>query len=233
MHGRGYEDLIRYVYEQLSHLNGKEIDVKRNVKIKGKSGVLHQIDVFYEFELNDIVHRVAIECKDHNRPITKGDVQEFKAKLDDIPNSTGLMASKKGYQSGAKEYAAHYDIEMISGGEMPMLSKVSAKRIEVLLPNEKVVGQPFWIIMEEYNGEVTGTYMTIEEKTIGLFLSKKMAQKMADKIGGVVRGLSQKHLKATLEFAKHFDLKFYMFIFDEITAIQPPIKDIEELFVYE
>ena len=233
MKGKEYEDLIRYVYQQLSYLNEKEIEVKRDVKIKGKSGVMHQIDVFYEFDFNDIIHRVTIECKNHNRPITKGDIQEFKAKLDDIPNSTGIMASKKGYQSGAKEYAGFYDIETLSGGEMPMLSKVLAKRIEVLLPNEKVIGQPFWILMEEANGNVTGTYMTVQEKTIGLFLSKKMAQKMAAKIGGVVRGLSQKHLKATIMFAKQFDLKFYMFIFDEKSVIEPKIKDIENLYVYE
>ena len=79
--GQTLESWIHYVYDMLLNLRNDGVSVQRDVKLVGRSKVLHQIDVYYEFSRAGLKHRVAIECKDHNRPITKGDIQEFHGKL--------------------------------------------------------------------------------------------------------------------------------------------------------
>lgn len=170
--GDMYESLISYVYQQLSWASDRDIEVLSNQKIKGKSGQEHQIDVYYEFQQNGVIHKVIIECKNHEKKVEKGMIQSFKAVLDDIGNATGIFASFNGFQSGAREFAKYYDIELVEGHEMPMLAKVLSKRIAVLLPGDKVIGQPFWTLMEIQNNSITGTYSCIKENTIGLLYHK-------------------------------------------------------------
>lgn len=229
--GKVYEDLVTYVYQQLSNLSGKRIEVKQNIKIKGKSGVYHQIDVFYEFELNNIKHMVIIECKDYRGKVEKGKVQSFKSVIEDLGNCIGIMVSRNGFQSGAIEYARHYDIELLSGGELPLLSKVMVKKLEVLLPNENSVGEPFWTIMEERNGELTGNYSCVKGKTIGLFISKKIALEVAEKIGGTVRGVSQKHLLFLAGLSEHEFVEICMFLLESDKGILIDYKVLQDYFL--
>ena len=92
--GDEYESLIQYLYQTLSEDSG--IQVFSKYKIKGKSKVEHEIDVYYEFLKNDVIHRVIIECKDWNTKVVKEKIEALKAKIDDIPNSVGIIVSKKG-----------------------------------------------------------------------------------------------------------------------------------------
>lgn len=229
--GKRYEELVAYVYKEISALSPTPIKVERDVKKKGKSGLEHQIDVYYEFVINDITHKVIIECKDHKGKVEKTLIQAFKGVLDDLGNCTGIFVSRNGYQSGAKEYAKYYDIELVSGGELPLLSKVISKRIGILLPDKSVIGEPFWTIMEEADGKITGTYICVAEKTVGLFLSKKCAEEIANKTGGVVRGVSQKHLKCILMYAKNWGLNLCMFIFDPDKGLCVEPRLIEDYFI--
>lgn len=229
--GDKYESLIQYVYQQLSWANDREIEVKRNQKLKGKSGNEHQIDVYYEFEQNGIKHKVIIECKNHKRKVDKGMVQSFKSVLDDIGNATGVFASYKGFQSGAERFAQYHDIELVSGSELPMLAKTISKSLEVLLPDKNVVGQPFWTIMEEIDGRNTGTYLTITENTIGLFISKKNAVEVSNYTGGVVRGVSQKHLRMILKYVKLDRMKVGVNLINPTEFIGMPLSDIEKHFM--
>ncbi|WP_373598708.1 restriction endonuclease [Paraclostridium bifermentans] len=229
--GKQYEELVRYVYEQLSNFSGKNIKVERNVKIVGKSGTTHQIDVYYQFEMNGITHRVIIECKDHNKRVEKSMIQSFKGVIDDIGNCTGIFASRNGFQSGAKEYAKYYDIELISGGETPLLAKVLDKKIGILLPDKNIIGQPFWTIMKSENNDITGSYILIAENTIGLFISKKCAEEIAKKTGGTVRGVCQKHLRAILTYTNLSGLKICMFLLDSQKGLVIESRAIEEYFI--
>lgn len=229
--GKQYEELVEYVYKQLSDFSGKKITVERNIKIKGKSGAFHQIDVYYQFEMNGITHKVVIECKDHKQRVEKGMVQSFKGVIDDIGNCSGIFASRNGFQSGAIEYAKYYDIELITGGEVPLLSKVITKKVEVVLPDESVIGQPFWTLMVEHNGKITGTYIYVSNETIGLFISKKCAEEVAQKTGGVVRGVCQRHLKVIIGYAKSFDVNISIILFDTSNGLLVEPKVIEDYFI--
>jgi Restriction endonuclease. len=233
--GKNYEELLHYVYTQLSFLSGKDIKVQKNVKIEGKSGEKHQIDVYYEFKMNNMIHKVAIECKDYKSKVPKEKVEAFISVLNDIGGCRGIIASRAGFQSGAINFAKFNDIDLVTGGELPLLCKVIANKLELVLPDKDVIGQPFWTIMEEESGKLTGTYICVgENKTIGLFMTKKAALEVAEKSGGVVRGISQKHLKIVIEYAKKGWIKIAVFLLfkEQMIQFEKP-EDIEELFYVE
>lgn len=86
--------------------------VKHNVKLKGKSGCEHQIDVYWEYKKDGISHSVAIECKNYNTHVPIGKVRDFFAVLHDLDNVRGIMVSSKGYQEGAIKFAEFYGISL-------------------------------------------------------------------------------------------------------------------------
>ena len=108
-----YERFAREIYQGLIKADGiNTIDVKHNVKLRGKSGQEHQIDVYWEYELAGVKHKVAIECKNYKSPVPIGKVRDFHSVLSDLNNVAGIMLTKVGYQKGAKDYASHYGIEL-------------------------------------------------------------------------------------------------------------------------
>ncbi|WP_194435513.1 restriction endonuclease [Vibrio fluminensis] len=106
-----YEKLACRIYEDILALEGVDnIDVQHNVKIKGKSGVEHQIDVYWEYRYAGIFHKVLIECKYYGHNVSLLHVRNLHGLLTDISNSSGILVTTKGYQSGAEQYAQYYDI---------------------------------------------------------------------------------------------------------------------------
>ena len=107
-----YEKLAQEIYQTLINNQSLTIDVQHNKKIKGKASE-HQIDVYWEYNIAGVTHKVAIECKNYNSSIPIGKVRDFYAVLSDIGNINGIMVTKKGYQRGAKEFAEHYGINLM------------------------------------------------------------------------------------------------------------------------
>ena len=106
-----YEQLTQSIYQTILQKEGvNNIDVEHNISLKGKSGVKHQIDVLWKFKQAGVEHKVLIECKNYASSLTLEKVRNFFAVLHDIGNSNGLMVTKTGYQSGAKDFAEHYGI---------------------------------------------------------------------------------------------------------------------------
>ena len=59
-----FERFTQRIYQKLVNNDVlKPTKVQHNVKLKGKSGCEHQIDVYWEYEIAGNMHRVAIECK--------------------------------------------------------------------------------------------------------------------------------------------------------------------------
>ena len=195
--GKELENYVQYVYSSLLRLNEYENTmVSKNVSIQGKTGVKHEFDVYYEFDHLNLRCRVAIECKDWKEPISLVQVRDFWGKLEDINNIMGIMVSKNGYQTGAKQFAEEKGIKLLTGAELPAVPEILSGIIQKgFLPDKKVEGMPFWTIMEVRDGEVTGTYGTIDRgKTIPLFFSKYMAEKFLISTGWKnleVRGVSK------------------------------------------
>lgn len=111
--GIEYERIIQEIYTQiLKQENVKNIEVKHNVIIKGKT-VDHQIDVYWEFEIAGIKYKTIVQAKDWNSAVKLGDILTFASVIDDIPgNPHGVYITKTGYQKGAKEYATAHGISL-------------------------------------------------------------------------------------------------------------------------
>lgn len=108
-----YERFTQQVYQQLLNCRHPNIaNVQHNIKLEGRSGCKHQIDVYWEYEKNGVKHRVAIECKNYSKHVPKEKVCAFNGVLIDLDGVEGIMVSKKGFQSGAKLYAKECDISL-------------------------------------------------------------------------------------------------------------------------
>lgn len=108
-----FERFTQRIYQKLVNNDVlKPTTVLHNVKLKGKSGCEYQIDVYWEYEIAGNMHRVAIECKNYNSLIPVGKVRDFHGVLSDLNNVNGIMVSKKGFQAGAKKFAAECGISL-------------------------------------------------------------------------------------------------------------------------
>lgn len=207
------ESYVQYVYSTLLNLKDDGVVVSRRAIMFGRSGVQHEIDVFYQFTRAGVTHKVAFECKFTSRPTEKADVMEFHSKIVDIGNVQAVFVSKAGYQRGAIEYAKHYDIKLLKLDDLPTLNVLLANRITAIaLPSADCIGEPFWVLMEVAKGELTGTYYAMpgkpngKSKVIPLFFSKKDARELLQSLGNkdqfVVRGVPQHMLRFMIGIGK-------------------------------
>ena len=113
--GIGYEKFVQNVMQAILNAEGgqQNIEVEHNVRLKGNSGAKRQFDVYWEYKQAVIVHKTVIECKDYSRKISIDKIDALKGKLDDFPGITGLIATHKGYESGAKTYAQNRGIHAL------------------------------------------------------------------------------------------------------------------------
>lgn len=108
-----YEKFTQEIYQELVNADVlKTTKVQHNVKLKGRSGQEHQVDVYWEYEIAGTKQKVAIECKNYNKTVAIGKVRDFYGVLFDLNNVVGIMVTKVGYQKGAKEYASEYGISL-------------------------------------------------------------------------------------------------------------------------
>ena len=108
-----YELLVREIYQAINSSEAvKTIDVKHNVRVEGRSGCKHQIDVFWEFVMMGEIHRVVVECKNYSDLVSIAKVRDFFGVLYDIGSARGIFVSKMGFQSGTKAFANYYGISL-------------------------------------------------------------------------------------------------------------------------
>lgn len=109
-----YEKFTQGIYDEiLKNRSVRNVDVKHNVTLRGKSGQKHQIDVYWEYQRDDTIFKVVIECKNYNHTVSIGKVRDFFGVLYDLGDVKGIMVTKKGYQDGAKKFGAHYGIDLM------------------------------------------------------------------------------------------------------------------------
>ncbi|MEH1916821.1 restriction endonuclease [Nostoc sp.] len=106
MNSTEYELFIRDIQHILLKAQALEtIKVDHNIKLKGLSGQEHQIDVYWEYRIAGVTHRVALECKLHKTKVDLGVVRDFWGVLDDVSGLRGVIISPVGFTLGAKQYA--------------------------------------------------------------------------------------------------------------------------------
>jgi tetratricopeptide (TPR) repeat protein len=92
------------------------VKVETNVKLIPKSGDetrKREIDVLLTRDVAGYPVRVGIQCKNYGKPITVGQIGEFRDLLEDvnIPIQQGIIVSVHGYQSGAEKRAEELGIK--------------------------------------------------------------------------------------------------------------------------
>lgn len=111
--GTEYELFVKEIYEAILRYEGIEnINIQHDKKIKGSSGVDRQVDIFWEFKIAGVRHKVIVECKDYKTAVPLEKIDAFRSKLMDIGGATGVFISKNGYQSGAIELGKKYGIQL-------------------------------------------------------------------------------------------------------------------------
>jgi hypothetical protein len=110
--GTLYENLTQVIFQSLVDQNEvRNIEVKHDVKLQGKSNVFHQIDVYWKFEVGGVEHETIVQAKDWKTPVNKGELLKFNTVLTDLPGQPrGVFVSRTGYQKGAVDFAFAYGI---------------------------------------------------------------------------------------------------------------------------
>lgn len=109
-----YEFITKYIYETL----GKEYNINiegygNNCKIKGNSGVTHQVDVLTSETDNTSTYRTAIECKYWDKKVTKDTVMKLLSIINDTDIKRGIIVSKSGYTADAQQFAKYNKILIV------------------------------------------------------------------------------------------------------------------------
>jgi hypothetical protein len=111
--GENFELLIKAIYEEMLSADGYgTVRVEHNVKLLGKSGHQHQVDVYWQFKIAGVTHKVAVECKDYQSSVSIGKIRDFYGVLEDVGDVRGVFVTTKGYQKGALEYAKEKKIDL-------------------------------------------------------------------------------------------------------------------------
>ena len=107
------EDIIQYLYQKILEAEGlTNVKVQKKVTLTTDAGYTSEFDIYWEFEVAGLIHKVAIECKNYSSCVGKGDVHEFANKLDGFKDIRGIMVTKVGYPKGAIGVAKQYKISL-------------------------------------------------------------------------------------------------------------------------
>lgn len=171
--------------------------IEEDWKITGKTKE-HIVDIYFEFTQMNNLEKTIIKIIEDTE-VTDSDVWEFASILKDLPFFAKGILYYNGYAgSEAKEVAKRANIELKKFNLYSERLKYIVDSLKILFPNEDVIGDPFWTIMEisQDNGENTGTYEKINNSIL-LFSSKKQASNYCSKRKGSFKvfGISQNHLK--------------------------------------
>jgi hypothetical protein len=143
-----YENFVQGVYQSLLEAEGLgKINVVHNVKISGKSGCKHQIDVYWEYEIVGGIYRVALECKNYKSKVKVGRIRDFFGVLYDIGNINGILVTTRGYEHGVIKFADYYNINLIEAKPPPDVV-VSIKGFSIQVTNRMVYPDGNWLLKE-------------------------------------------------------------------------------------
>ena len=115
--GKEYERFVARLQQAIldseQYIQQKNIKIEINKKIVDKNGLKREFDVYWEYELAGIKYKTVIECKDYQSNISLEKIDALVGKLQDFPDIRGIFATRKGYQSGAKDKAEKNKIDLL------------------------------------------------------------------------------------------------------------------------
>ena len=109
-----YEAITKYIYEALGARHGIQvIGYGRNFKVKGKSGLQHQIDVLTELLDGERRLLTAIECKYWKKKVSKDTVMKLSETMQDSGIASGIIVCKTGFTRDTLTYAEYKGIKLV------------------------------------------------------------------------------------------------------------------------
>ncbi len=152
--GKFYEKGIEFLIRQNPEVYFDNTKIEWDARIKGNSGVEHQIDIL----LTTGEELTLIECKNHKRTIGYDAVAKMDSILNDINNSKGIIYSMTGFSSEAEKYAVSKQIKLISMNEKEIINQGCEYALKKCLPNLNDSIQKYFVIMEQFGNSTTGNY---------------------------------------------------------------------------
>ena len=206
-------ELIDLVFTLYQYRMGREHFIKpkllKNIKIKGKN-IESQIDIYIEFVQMNNLERTVIKTID-KITVTVDDVWQFDNILKDLKFfSKGVLYYNSKIDGKALELAKNKHIQVIYFDVVEEIRKNVIYSLNQILPNQEVIGDPFWTLMQidEKTKNNTGNYCIIED-FLPLFPSKKLADAYCKQQSGyAVFGISQRHLVYLISLAESGNLPY-------------------------
>ena len=171
--------------------------IAENVTISGKLKE-HTVDIYFEFIQMNNLERTVIKVIEGTK-VTENDMWEFANVLKDLHFlAKGIIYYDDRVSSGAKKVAELTNIDLKKFDLLDEVRKSALSAVKVMLPDEEIIGDPFWTVMEteQDSDKNTENYEMVNDSIL-LFLSKKQAINYCRKIKkcAKVLGISQNHLK--------------------------------------
>lgn len=111
----------------------KGYNVEENKKIKGKSGVEHEIDILAEDYFGLV--RIACQCKAWDRKVPKDEILKWNSICEDI-NAKPAFAALSGYDKNALEVAKNFKFILFEGLELIYPKTILIEEVEKDLIDE-------------------------------------------------------------------------------------------------
>lgn len=109
--GKSFEKLVAIIQQAYKDVPHTKIFI--NHLVEDRWGRKREFDVFIVTKVNGIDFRIAIECKNFDKPVPVEKVEAFNSKCSTISNiNKKIMFSSRGFQSAAIENAKAFDIEL-------------------------------------------------------------------------------------------------------------------------
>jgi hypothetical protein len=127
----GIADIVR-------HKVGSAAIVEHDVRLRGRSGQLRQIDIAVRgsiFGLSEALF--VVECKNHRRPIDVGVVDAFVGLVEDVDADLGLLVSATGVTATAQSRAAEkrLRVRLVPRSDLDQWAPPGTRSLVLMVPS--------------------------------------------------------------------------------------------------
>ena len=150
--GRKFEELIANLFRSRGY------EVRHDIKMVGRSGVEHQIDIYAEYKAPLHTSRIIVECKSYSAPIDKDVVMKLISVVNDLGVDRGILITTSYFTPDAVATAKGYNIDLWDGVKLrEVLGEMPTKYVETPLNTFYVEPKiPLAEAMEKMNKELRG-----------------------------------------------------------------------------
>ena len=116
--GSALEQLVAAIQEYFK--DSPNTRIIPNAKLRNRSGVEREIDVFVQAKVQGVEIGIAFECKDYSNKVSVEKVDAFAQKCRELPHiNKKVMVSSSGFTNGAKNEAQGQKIELYQLDAVP------------------------------------------------------------------------------------------------------------------